>query len=205
MQIFTHHTKLTLQVECFRHASSTFPFNLREAEEAQRLSDEALPNQPVHVLRLHQDLRLHVRISPEKQLPFSIEGVVAVRLASPDEDFVDLETVQKRQNDTIDVMSLVQPQQLPSKRLHTVTPAFGFVDRRYVKLTVQLRVLLGAPFRREVDLYYPMYCKIVQPRGRLRLHRRVECLGAKTVMIKDPKPQLLTGIQYNKPPGTYLL
>ena len=192
VEIFNNHTSLTFQAEHFANSGSAdFPFNLREAEMAERFYDDSLPGHPVHVLRLDQDARLHLRITTQDTIPFSVEGVVAIRVAPPDSDFVELEAVQSRQHDALDIVALLQPSKFLSKKMRTKTSTFGVGERKYLKLAIQLRVLLGAPFRREVDLYYHIYCKIIHPRTRLRLRGRGERLGNKRRVIKNTTLHLL--------------
>ena len=73
--------------------------------------------------------------------------------------------------ETVEAMAFLQPSKLKSKRMHEISPSFGQADRKYVRLTVKLRVLLNPPFSREIDMHHCIYCKIVHPRARLRLHR----------------------------------
>ena len=172
LHILSDHLTLTLRVECFRQTSSpAAPFHLREAKETLRFYDDFLPDHPVYLLRLERDARLRLGVKPTEELAIPIEGIVTVRIESPDGDLVEVETVQTRRDKIVEAVFLLQPSKFKSKKLHVISPYFGLVDRKYVRLTVRVRILLGAPFRREVDLCQPLYCKIVHPRSRLRFHR----------------------------------
>ena len=168
------HLSVTLQIECFsKRSDPEAPFYLREATEALQFRDASLSGHPVHLLRLGRDARLRLGVQPDAELAFPIEGVVAVSAQAPDEEFIELETMQSRQGKTVEVLAALRPVNFRSKQRQAAAPPSGRVERKYVKLTVRIRILLGAPFRREVDLERLLYCKVVHSGHRLRLHRWV--------------------------------
>ena len=157
-----------LSVECFRKSSDpSEPFDQRAAKPALSFDDVGLPAHPVYVLRLEQDARLRFRVSINEGVPFVAEKVIAFRVQPPDEPPVELETVERRQGRDIEAIAHLVPSSFTSHKLHTISRRSDAVDRKYVKLSVHVRVLLDGPFRREVDYYQLVYVKIVHPRARL--------------------------------------
>ena len=164
-----------VRVECFlRSGDPSSPFHLRPTQEALRFFDEYLPRHPVHILRLEQDnlLRFHVTIN--RHLPFVAERALVFRVKLPDEDFVELDMAEDRAGQGMVVLGHLSPSKFTSRKMHVISPYFGLVDRKYVKLTVHVKIQVNGPFRREVDLYQLVYVKIVHPRARLFLHRMLQ-------------------------------
>ena len=159
-------------MECFLKSShASTPFHQRRAQEALRFYGNSLPDDPVHVLRLEQDARLCLRITPDRDLPFTVHNVLSFSVKPPGQGFVPLEMVLNRKGETVEVMALLKPSELPSKELHAVSPFFAGPQRTYVKLTLRVSILLDVPFCRAVDLYHSVYCKVVHPHSKLRLCR----------------------------------
>ena len=163
------------RVECFlRSSSPLLPFHERSTQEALRFVDEFLPRYPVHILRLEQDNLLRFDVTLNRYLPFVVEKVVAFRVKTPDEDFVELEMTERRHGQGIEAIGHLAPSKFTSNKMHVISPYFGLVDRKYVKLTVKVRVAVDGPLRKEIDLYQLIYVKIVHPRARLFLHRMLK-------------------------------
>ena len=159
-------------MECFLKSShASTPFHQRRAQEALRFYGDSLPDDPVHVLRLGQDARLRLRITPGSDVPFTIQNVLSFSVKPPGEGFVPLEMVLNRKGETVELMALLQPSAFRSKELHAASPFFAGAQRTYVKLTLRVRVLLDVPFCRAMDLYHSVYCKMVKPRSKLRFCR----------------------------------
>ena len=172
LQMLNDHLSVTLQIECFsKRSDPEAPFHSREATEALQFRDASLSGHPVHLLRKGRNARLRLGVEPDAELAFPIEGIVTVCAQAPDEEFIELETVQSRRGKTVEALAALRPANFRSKKRHTFSPHSDKAERKYVKLAVRIRLLLGAPFRREVDLERLIYCKIVHSGHRLRLHR----------------------------------
>ena len=170
--LINSHLSLTSHVECFLKSSNpSMAFHLRKTQEALRFFDDFLPDHPVHILRLEHDARLTFRITLDPHSPVAIERIVRFSVKLVDEDFVELEMVQRDRGETVEAMAFLQPSKLLSKKWHVVSPSFGLIERKYVALTVKLRILLSAPISQEIDMSHILYFKIVHSRARLRLHR----------------------------------
>ena len=164
---------LQLIPEVFRKSSRpSDPFHLRETQEALRFYDDYLPDHPVHILRLGQDILLRLRLTQDAASPFTVHRIASLSAKMRDEAMVELQTVQTGQGETMEAVALVRPSDFDAGgRLNAISPSFGLVDRKYVQLAVQIRIQLSAPFRGEIDLLRNIYVKIVHPRNKLRLHR----------------------------------
>ena len=162
-----------LRPELFRKSSHPDdPFQLRETQEALRFYDDYLPDHAVHILRRGQDVLLRVRLTQDAASPFTIHRIVALSAKVEDEETVELDTVQTGQGETTEAVALLRPSDFDAGgRLNAISPFFGPVDRKYVRLAVFIRIQLSAPFRAEVNLLQSMYVKIVRPRTKLRLRR----------------------------------
>ena len=162
---------MKLRVDCFLKSSNvSVPFHQRETQEALRFYDDFLPDDPVHILRLEHDSRLTLNIITHNS-PLTIEKITSISVKAPDEGFVELEMAQRVHEETVEATAFLQPSQFKSRRMHEISPYFGLVDRKYVKLTVKLRLLLNPPLSREVEMHRCIYCKIIHPQAKLHLHR----------------------------------
>ena len=162
---------MKLRVDSFlKSGNASVPFHRRKTQEALRFYDDALSAYPVHILRLEHDSRLTLNIITHNS-PLTIEKITSISVKAPDEEFVELEMAQRVHEETVEATAFLQPSKFKSRRMHEISPHFGSVDRKYVKLTVKLRLLLNPPFSREVDMHHCIYCKITHPRAKLRLHR----------------------------------
>ncbi len=162
---------LKLQLECFlKSSSASLPFHQRKTQEALRFYDDFLSDYPVHILRLEHDARLTLSIITHDS-PLAIQRITSISVRPPDGEFVELEMAQSVYEETVKAMAFLQPSKFKSKRMHEISPYFGQVERKYVRLAVKLRVLLNPPLSREIDMHHSIYCKIIHPLAKLRLHR----------------------------------
>ena len=163
-----------MHVECFLKSNNhSKAFHLKVTQEVLRFFDDFLKEHPVYIFRLGQENRLRFLVTLNRASPFVIDRVVSCSVKPPDEDFVEIEMKQTSQNGVTEILALLRPSSFKSTRLNVISPYFGLVDVKYVNLTIRIRLVLSAPFRREVDLYQSLYCKIIHPQSRLRFHRFV--------------------------------
>ena len=169
---FDNDISLKMKVECFLKSNNpSKAFHLKNTQEVLRFFDDFLEKYPVYILRLGHDNRLRFYITLDEASPFAIDSVLSCSIKPPDGDFEEIEMIQICQDGVTEIVALLRPSSFRSVRLNIVSPYFGLVDAKYVNLTIRIRVALSAPFRREVDLYQPLYCKIIHPQSRLPFHR----------------------------------
>ena len=169
---FYNDISLEMKVECFLKSNNPLKaFHLKDTQEVLRFFDDFLEKYPVYILRLGQDIRLRFHITLDKASSFVIDSVISCSIKPPDGDFEEIDMTQRRQDGVTEVLALLKPSAFKSTRLNVISPYCGLVDVKYVNLTARIRVALSAPFRQEVDLYQPLYCKIIHPQSRLRFHR----------------------------------
>ena len=182
---------MQLRPEVFRKSSRpTDAFYLRETQEALRFYDDYLPDHPVHILRLGHDALLRLRLTQDAASPFTVHRIVSLSVKAKDEAMVELQTVQMGQSQTMEAVALLRPSDFAAGgRLNAISPSFGLVDRKYVRLAVQIRIQLSAPVRTEVNLSHCIYVKIVHPRRKLRLYRWLGMFENQDKVISMTKPK----------------
>ena len=164
---------MELRPEVYRKSSRpSDPFHLRRTQEALRFHDDYVHDHPIHILRLGHDVLLRLRLTQDAASPFTIDRIVALSVKISDEQTVQLQMVQLGQNESLEAVGLLRPSDFDAGgKMNRISPSFGMVDRKYVRLAVQIRIHLNVPLRADVDLRHVIYVKIVRPRSKLRLHR----------------------------------
>ena len=171
---FNNDVSLDMKVECFLKSNNpSKAFQLKDTQEVLRFFDDYLPDHPVYIFRLGQDNRLRFHVTLNKASRFVIDRVISCSIKPPDEDYVEIEMRQSCQNNVTEILALLRPSSFKSARLNNISPYFGLVDVKYVNLLIRIRLALTAPFAQEIDLYQPLYCKVIHPQCRLRFHRLV--------------------------------
>ena len=161
-----------MKVECFLKSNNpSKAFHLKNTQEVLRFFDDFLEKHPVYILRLGHESRLRFHITLDEASPFAIDSVISCSIKPPDGEFAEIEMIQNCQRGVIEIVALLRPSSFKSPRLNAVSPYFGLVDAKYVNLMIRIRVALSAPVYREVDLYQPLYCKIIHPQSRLSFQR----------------------------------
>ena len=171
---FDNDVSMEMKVECFlksNHPSKAF--HLKDTQEVLRFFDDFLKEHPIYIFRLRQENRLRFHITLDRASSFVIDRVVSCSVKPPDEDYVEIEMKQTNKDGVTEILALLRPSSFKSIRLNVISPYFGLVNVKYVNLMIRIRLAVSSPFRREVDLYRPLYCKIIHPQSRLRFHRFV--------------------------------
>ncbi len=189
--------RVSIRVERFRSRSSTSsePFCLRETKDVMTTADSALPNETIHFLRLTESHRLHIHIEAEHHGPLTIGDIDSVSVHLPDSRPVDLPaSVLKCDDKCREIVALLDPTRCTSPVIHTVSPSFGRVDRRYAQLHVKIRAHHVDDATITYDLNRTVYCKMVRQKSRLRLHRLVRaargCCGSMFQRMRDSARRL---------------
>ena len=147
---------------------SSDPFHLRPGKEACTISDAALPNQSIFVLRAGQNFRLRVRRECDaSSIPYAFR-VRAVCARIDEGDYVKLDTeVTMGQQRSLEVVALVEPARLQSPRL--LIPAFSGegLGEKHGKLDVAVDSVLNDDGRCVERRQHVIYCKVFSRTGRL--------------------------------------
>ena len=164
-----------LEIELFAQQddASGLPFFEREVEEPLVFFDDYLEHDPVYVLKRGERFRLRMDLSYDPGMRLPIERIAAVAVKAPDDERRDIAVVQWREEGSISAVVLVDPRQTQSQRLNSVSSHFGITDKKYVKVTVYTKLQLSDGFLREMEFCDVLYCKVVHPRKRMRVHRYV--------------------------------
>ena len=137
-------------------------------------ADSALPNETIHFLRLTESHRLHIHIEDEHHGPLTIGDIDSVSVHLPDSRPVDLlASILKCDDKCREIVALLDPTRCPSPVIHTVSPSFGGVGRRYAQLHVKIRAHHVDDATITFDLNRTVYCKMIRQDSRLRLHKLV--------------------------------
>ncbi len=152
---------------------SDVPFCEQTGEQAWMFDDDYLPDHPVYFVKLGQIYRLHVRVKPETGFDTTVQRIVSVVVRPPDGSSIALSVEQRSRDDAAVALVLLDPAQLGSTRMQKISPHIGTIEEKYVRLEVHIKVLVGEGLGREIDFHKTVYCKVVHPKNRLRLHRWV--------------------------------
>ena len=167
--------RVSIRVERFRRRSvPSDPFHLREAKDVMTTADSALPNETIHFMRLAESHRLRIHIEDEGHGPISISNVDSVSVHLPDSRPVHLPaSVVKCDDKRQEIVALLDPTRCNSAVIHTVSPFFGAVNKRYAQLHVKIRAHHVDDATVTFDLRRTVYCKMVPQNSRRRLHQLI--------------------------------
>ena len=152
---------------------SNVPFSEQTGEQAWMFDDDYLPDHPVYFVKRRKVYRLHVRVTPKAGFRVTVQRVVSVVVTPPDGSSIALPVEQRNRDAAVVALALLDPAQMGSARLQKISPHFGTVEVKYVKLDVHIKILVGEGLGREIDFRKGVYCKVVHPKNKLRLHRWV--------------------------------
>ena len=147
------------------------PFDQQMGKPSWAYRDSDLPLHPVHYINVGHTYRFRIRVVPDSASGLVVERILSVSVKPPDSDAVALAVKQHSQDDQIVASALFQPSTLGSKRLQMISTHWGAIEEKYVRLEVGIKLLFGKPVSRDLEFHKAIYCKMIAPSNKLRLHR----------------------------------
>ena len=164
--------KLGIDVEYLpKGTAGSLPFDQQTGKPAWAYRDSDLPQHPIYYVKVGHTYRLRIRIVPDSASDLVVERVLSVTVKPPDSDSVALTVKQHSRDDQIIASTLFQPSTLGSKRLQMISTHWGAIEEKYVRLEVGIKLLFGKPVSRDLEFHKAIYCKMIAPGNKLRLHR----------------------------------
>jgi len=158
-------------------------FHSREGNDVFAIADDFLPDNPVFVLRVGESYRIRVTLRHDRMTQVPIRRVVGIKVLLPefetgtgsaDQAMVDLITVQQIADlEKVEAVALLDPQAIPSKRLWSVSPAFGDPQEKYIPLELMITASMSEDGSQAFDLKHKIYVQIVHPDHRSSIQRFV--------------------------------
>ena len=174
---FTHSTVNTLD-DIIRHSvaivSITIEQHFRSRNPGDRLgllNGQAVPMdldrffypaEPIFLLHIHQSNQ--IRILLECHGVSLLPGVYVnhVKVTPPDAEGQELDVIERQiSEDGFEVLALLDPNQLHSKKLCTLTPDSGFQERRFVRLLLEIKVSAEEADNAFVIFKGTLICRVV--------------------------------------------
>ena len=171
----SNHLELTVELEYLPGGETLdVPFWMQTGEQAWGFEDDYLSDHLVHFVRLGRIYRLHIRVTPSHGSGITVHRITSVIAKPPDGDSVPLTVEQRFRGDAVVALALFDPARLESQRLRKRSPRVGTLEEKYVNVQVFVKFLVGGLLARELDFSKNIFCKVIQPRRKLRLY---SCLG----------------------------
>ena len=150
-------------------------FELMEGTDVESTTDDGLPNQSIHLLRLAESYRLRINIEDEPDMPLAVEDIESVTVQMPDAPPINLETVVTAHNvHRQEVVALIDPCKSESPSLQRISPSFGGVQRQYAKMEVKIHLRHRDNASWGFDLKRSVYCKMVHQHSHLLYHKIIQ-------------------------------
>eukprot|EP00210_Caulerpa_lentillifera_P001517 g1455.t1 len=147
------------------------PFHLRQVAEVCSISDDNIPDQPVHLLNIGSPYRLHVALAHDQKLNVPIEEIHELRLTPPDGQSMVLETVRIPSNQAFEFVALWDPKDHNSQRLNKSVSGFGRVHEKYVVIEVSITYGIKDQYGMKHHIKGRVFCQMHPPGSKFRLQR----------------------------------
>ena len=168
----SQHVRYELDVEMFATDDDrSLPFDARASQEPLAFFDDFLEDGPVYILRRGESFRLRIDLAYDSQLHIPIDKIASVVAKAPDAEAFSLDMVQSSSDGVLSAVAFFDPMKTPSHRLNSISPYFGLTDRKYVRVDIYIKIQLRSGLLSELNLHDCLYCKVVYPKSRLRLHK----------------------------------
>ena len=166
------HMRFEIDVEMFATDDDrSLAFCDRASREPLAFFDNFLEDSPVYILKRGERFRLRIDLAYDPQLHIPIDKIASIVAKAPDAEAFSLDVVQSIGDGALNAVAFFDPTQTSSQRLNSVSPYFGLTDRKYVRVELCIKVQLRSGLLRELNLYDCLFCKVVYPKSRLRLHK----------------------------------
>lgn len=162
----------SITMEYFKSKSSPLePFHLREVGEVCSISDDNIPDQPIHLLNVGSPYRLHISLVHDHKVEVPVEVIHELKLTPPDGESVVLETQRVLSNQAFEFVAFWDPNKHNSQRLKKAGSGFGGVHEKYVILEVSITYEVKGQVGIKHDLKGKLFCQMHPSGSKFRLQR----------------------------------
>ena len=150
-------------------------FELMDGTDVLSTTDDGLPNESIHLLRLAESYRLRINIEDEPDMPLAIKDIESVTVQLPDAPPLNLATVVTEHNvHRQEVVALIDPCKSESPSLQRISPSIGGVQKQYARMEVKIHLRHRDNTAWGFDLKRSLYCKMVHQHSHLLYHKIVQ-------------------------------